>query len=676
VEHRLELSWGDRELADSVREAMEGYNSEDCFSTAALRDWLEGERRELVERGLGVPRFVDRDEKVGDELDERQKRVAALVAKLTEGIPADSRERNDEQRGQWLLAQLLDWHRRENKATYWEGYRLADLDNEDLLEERAGLAGLKLLKRVPAEVKTPVDRYSFEKQETEARCDKDLYYKGERFGCVVGVNLAEHTVDVKKSKKTAELHPAAVYVWDRPFEVREHAEALFRIGTWISKNSVDASGPFRAGRDLLLRKPPRLLNGQKLNPLASEKPENTATRVALALEHSVFAIQGPPGSGKTYTGARMICELVKQGRKIGVTALSHKVIRNLLDTVIEAAREKDCAEVHCLHRDSDGEESEGVAVARKNNEEVLSALRSGRANVVGGTSWLWAPESASEAVDVMFIDEAGQMSLADVLVVSQAAKNLVLLGDPQQLERPLKGSHPDGAEKSALEHLLEGRKTISENLGFLLPETWRLHPEVCKFTSSVFYEGKLSSHAIARTRVLEGHPWLNRAGLWFVKVEHVGNRNSCAEEVEVVAQIVAGLLTPEVKWFYGAGNNRRLKEDDVLIVAPYNAQVADLSVRLPGMRIGTVDKFQGQEAPVVIYSLTTSSPEDAPRGMEFLYSLNRLNVATSRAMSNVILVGSPRLLEPDCKSPRQMQLANALCRYLELATVVEGGLQK
>jgi uncharacterized protein len=283
---------------------------------------------------------------------------------------------------------------------------------------------------------------------------------------------------------------------------------------------------------------------------------------------------------------------------------------------------------------------------------------------------LWSREQAFETVDVLFIDEAGQMSLADVLAVSQAAKKLVLLGDPQQLEQPVKGSHPDGAEKSALEHLLNGQKTISEDVGFLLPETWRLHPEICKFTSEVFYEDKLSSHPIARSRVLEGHPWLTRAGLWFVPVEHNGNRNSCAEEVEIVARIVESLLLPEVRWFRSAGNIRQLEEKDILIVAPYNAQVADLSARLPKMLIGTVDKFQGQEAPVVIYSLTTSSPEDAPRGMEFLYSLNRLNVATSRAMSNVIVVGNPRLFEPECHSPRQMQLANALCRYRELATIV------
>ena len=272
---------------------------------------------------------------------------------------------------------------------------------------------------------------------------------------------------------------------------------------------------------------------------------------------------------------------------------------------------------------------------------------------------------------MLFIDEAGQMSLADVLAVSQAGKKLVLLGDPQQLERPTKGSHPDGAEKSALEHLLDGQKTIPPEMGFLLPETWRLHPKVCRYTSEFFYDDKLRSHAVSRSRVLEGHEWLDGAGLWFVHVEHEGSRNSSAEEVDVVTRIVERLLKPNVKWSYSAGHSRRLKEDDILIVAPYNAQVADLKTRLPKMRIGTVDKFQGQEAPVVIYSLTTSSPEDAPRGMEFLYSLNRLNVATSRAMTTVILVGSPKLFEPECRTPRQMQLANKFCGYLEMAITVD-----
>jgi predicted RecB family nuclease len=671
VEHRLELGWGDEELPEPFRQAMEGYNQEDCFSTVGLRDWLENQRRQLVESGTEVPRPEEKSGDPSDKLKEKLDRAAALSQLLCEKSPADPSSRSKEQSGQWLLAQLLSWHRREDKRAWQEGYRLAEANDEDLLDERVGLTRLRFAERVDRRKQVPTDRYSFDPQRSNVRVGKEVYFGDQKVGEVVAIDHLKGIVDIKKTKKTAELHPPTVYMWAAPLPTDAQAGSLYRIGEWVAAHGIDAPGLYRAGRDLLLRKPPRLSAGQSLAPLASEKPENTASRIVVALEDSVFAIQGPPGSGKTYTGARMICELVQRGKRIGVTALSHKVIRNLLEAVVEAAHEKNVPGIRCLHREKDGEESDGVAVAKKENEEAFEALRSGKANVVGGTSWLWSPESAFESVDVLFIDEAGQMSLADVLAVSQAAKNLVLLGDPQQLERPLKGSHPDGAEKSALEHLLVGRKTISEDLGFLLPESWRLHPGVCKYTSEVFYEEKLKSHPTAQSRVLKGHKWLDGAGLWFVPMDHEGNRNSCPEEVEVVTRIVQSLLQPEVRWFYGAGNSRPIREEDILIVAPYNAQVSDLLVRLPKMRIGTVDKFQGQEAPVVIYSLTTSSPEEAPRGMEFLYSLNRLNVATSRAMANVIVVANPKLFEPECQTPRQMQLANALCRYLELAKVVE-----
>jgi len=668
AEHRLELGRMGEELPDEIRETMEGYNGEDCVSSAKLRDWLEEQRERLVASGVEVPRLPEKSGDPSDRLKEKLDRVEALTELLSAEIPADPAARTEEQAARWLLAQLLSWHRREDKRAWQDGYRYAEMNDEDLLDERVGLTRMSFVERVVSGRQVPTDRYSFEPQRSNVRAGKELYYGDEKFGEVVTIDQAKGVVDIKKTKKTAEVHPSTVYMWSAPLPTDLQAGALYRIGAWAAENGVDTAGRYRAGRDLLLRRPPRLVNGEKLQQLASETPVNTANRIVLALEDSVFAIQGPPGSGKTYTGARMICELVKLGKRIGVTALSHKVIRKLLDDVVAAAHEMSFEGVRCLDRDREGEETESVAVARVDNDEVWDALTTGKANVVGGTSWLWSPEKAFESVDVLFIDEAGQMSLADVLAVSQAAKKLVPLGDPQQLERPTKGSHPDGADKSALEHLLNGRKTIEEGMGFLLPETWRLHPKVCRYTSDFFYDERLSPHPISQSRVIEGHPWLNGAGLWIVPGEHEGNRNSSAEEVEVVVRIVEGLLKPEVKWFRSTGNPRSLKEEDILIVAPYNAQVADLKARLPKMRIGTVDKFQGQEAPVVIYSLTTSSPVDAPRGMEFLYSLNRLNVATSRAMTTVILVGSPKLFEPECRTPRQMQLANAFCGYLEMAS--------
>lgn len=669
VEHRLELDRNLDDMPDEVRAALEGYNADDCLATAALRDWLEERRSELIAKGEFIPRPLAGDPEPSKELDERQKRVAALVAELTAGVPVESNCRSREQQAKWLLAQLLDWHRREDKAAWWEGFRLAELDDEALLEERSGLGGLRFLERLKEERKIPVDRYSFEKQETEVRPGEDLYYKREKFGTVAAVDLGRRILDVKKTRKSAQLHPGAVYLWDRPITVKEQAEALYRVGTWAADNGLDAPGSYRAARDLMLSHAPRLIAGETLQRLPLEPTEVTASRIAAAMNETIFAIQGPPGAGKTYTGARMICRLVKQGKKIGITALSHKVIRKLLEEVAQAAELDQVRDVHCLQKHESEASTDEIRVVQE-NEEVWEALASGRANVAGGTSWVWASEAAFECVDVLFIDEAGQMALADVISVAQAAKNIVLIGDPQQLERPLKGSHPDGSEKSALQHLLGEHKTISPQTGLLLPETWRLHPAICTFTSELFYEGRLRSRPLLEKRVLDGHPWLNGAGLWYVPVEHAGNQNSSGEEVEAIGRIVETLLQAGVKWYRSEGNPKAVAADDILIVAPYNAQVADLSARLPEMRIGTVDKFQGQEAPVVIYSLTTSSPEDAPRGMEFLYSLNRLNVATSRAQTAVIVVGSPRLFEPECHTPRQMQLANALCRYLEMATVV------
>jgi predicted RecB family nuclease len=669
VEHRLELGWGDEEMPPEIRQIMEGYNSEDCVSALQLRNWLEQERKTVIARGTDVPRLPEKPGEASKKVQDKLDKAAALTTRLCEGLSADPNLRSPEQSGQWLLAQLLSWHRREDRRAWQEGYRLADSTEEELLDERVGLTKMSFVRRVDQGEQVPVDRYSFDPQRTIAREGKGVYFEGQKIGEIVAIDREAGSVDIKKTKKSAEIHPSMVYAWDAPLTADGQAGSLYRIGEWVAQNGVDAPGKYRAGRDLLLRKPPRLLRGETLQQRASETPVNTATRIVLALADSAFAIQGPPGSGKTYTGARMICDLVRQGKKIGVTALGHKVIRNLLDAVVDATEETKFDGVCCLHRETDGEPSEGVAVAQ-DSEEALEALRTGAANVVGGTSWLWSPEAAFQSVDVLFIDEAGQMALADVLAVSQAAAKLVLLGDPQQLERPLKGSHPEGAEKSALEHLLNGSKTIPGDMGFLLPQSWRLHPSICEFTSPVFYEDKLTSHPTTRPRVLQGHPWLTGAGLWFVPVAHQGNRNSSPEEIEAVASLVEGLLKPEVRWFYGAGNSRRLKEEDVLIVAPYNAQVADLSTRLPKMRIGTVDKFQGQEAPVVIYSLATSSPADAPRGMEFLYSLNRLNVATSRAQTAVILVGSPLLFEPECRTPRQMLLASAFCQFAEMAQLV------
>ncbi len=399
-----------------------------------------------------------------------------------------------------------------------------------------------------------------------------------------------------------------------------------------------------------------------------ERVLDAACRLAVSIAEGVLPIQGPPGTGKTFTGARMICELVRVGQTVGITANSHKVIRNLLDGVLEAAA--DCGlSFGCVQKvDEPGEPRRGLQFT-KDNAEIFASLGPD-CPVGGGTAWLWSRPEAFETVDVLFVDEAAQMSLANVLAVSQAAKAVVLLGDPQQLEQPIQGSHPEGTDVSALHHILGDRKTVPDDRGLFLGETWRLNPDICQFTSELFYEGRLVPRPGLEHQILRSDGPVSGAGLRFLPIPHEGNQSSSPEEADSVAALVHKILASSSTWIDADGVERSVRLQDILIIAPYNAQVYELQVRLPGARIGTVDKFQGQEAPIVIYSMTTSRQADAPRGMEFLYSLNRLNVATSRARCVCVLVANPAVLEAECRMPRQMQLANAYCRYLELADVL------
>jgi len=666
LERLLERGHLDEIPAES-RELVQGYNRNDCRSTRSLRDWLEELRAGLVDGGEDLPRPPLGDPEPHEDLQEELEKVGRLKAELTVGVSVNPEERTREEHARWLLAALLEWHRREAKATFWELYRLRELPDEELLYEKSAVAGLRYLRCDGGTEKCPVHRYSYPEQDVEVRQGNALRAGEVPVGSVAEIDLAARTIDIKKRGDAADVHPTAVYAW-RFIDPEPLPSALFSLGQWVASRGVDAPGAYRQARDLLLALPPRLDGSGLLRP--GEDALSGAKRLAGELRQGVLAVQGPPGSGKTFTGARMVLSLAKAGETVGVTATSHKVVRNFLDKVEEAAIEE-LPELRCLQKvKTKSEEAAELIKETTSNDKVVKALQEGEIQVFGGTPWLWAREELGQAVDVLFVDEAGQMSLANVLAVAQGAKNLVLLGDPQQLEQPLQGSHPDGAEASALDHLLGEHQTMPEDLGLFLPETWRLHPAINAFTSELFYEGRLGYRPELETQALEGSGPLQGAGLWLYPVEHEGNTSSSPEEVEAVAALHERLLADGVVWVDKNENRRRLCPGDILIVAPYNAQVGSLLARLPGARVGTVDKFQGQEAPIVIYSLTTSSPDDAPRGMEFIYSLNRLNVATSRARAACILVANPALFEPDCRTPRQIKLANALCRYVEMAAYV------
>lgn len=648
------------------RAAIEGYNRDDCLSTWALRDWLETERAALIAKGEVIDRPVPKSGEADEEISEWQKRVWALIERLTAGIPADKAQRNREQHARWLLAYILDFHRREKKATWWEYFRLRDLSADDLLEERCGLGGLVFASAVGGTAAVPVHRYTFPPQETAFRGGEKLRsVGGEPFGTIEDMSIAERWVDIKKRKDTANLHPAAVFEHE-VIGAEELAEALARICEHVADHGMAGDGAYQAARDLLMVEGPRL-GGQQLKTDAETAAE-AATRIAPALQGGVLPIQGPPGAGKTYAGGRMICGLVKAGKTVGVTANSHKVIRNLLNDVAAAAAEAKLP-VKCIQRVREKETDLPQITFTLKNEVCLAAI--GTTHQVGaGTAWFWARPEAFEAVDVLFIDEAAQMSLAYVLAVSQAAKTVVLLGDPRQLEQPLQGSHPEGTDVSALDHMLDGQVTIANDRGLFLEETWRLHPTICAFTSELFYENRLQSRAGLEQQEIRSSGRIKGSGLRFLPVQHEGNQSSSPEEAAAIESLVKDILDTKSTWVDSKGTERPVTLDDILIIAPYNAQVFELQDRIKGGRVGTVDKFQGQQAAIVIYSMTTSSHADAPRGMEFLYSANRLNVATSRARCVCVIVGAPAVFEAECRTPRQMQLANGFCRYLEMAVPI------
>jgi uncharacterized protein len=671
---------------ESILERIRLYNRDDCISTSRLRDWLEQRRSEAATKfGIDLPRRTDGSALPAEELADAIAEIDEIARALTADMPR-SGPAADDQRNRQLLANLLDWHRREAKSTWWHFFDLMAKPDEELLEEREPIAGLEFVEQTPPakRKKWPRFTYRFPPQENKVDVGSSVHdprlMEVTKLGDAGSIDSIDQDAGLLTvSRNPALPHPTALVPFEF-FRTESHRQALVDIGRWVVANDLDTRGPYQAARDLLARRRPRLL-GQPAPAEASlaaadETGTQAALRLVTRLDHTTLPIQGPPGSGKSSTGARMVLELIDQGQRVGITANSHKVIYSMAQKVAQLAANRG-QRLRILHRADDETDCiETDAIKRaKSPEQMLDVLDSAEPVVLAGTSWLWTNAKMRDSVDVLFVDEAGQLSLANALAVSVAAQSMVLLGDPQQLDQPIQGSHPDGAEKSALEHLLGDAQTIDSAHGLFLEHTWRLHPEICRFTSDAFYEGKLESREGLGQQQIEADPPLGGSGLRWLAVDHRGNTSESDEEAEVVAGLARRLAESGLDWIdlpdTGIPLRRPLTWADVLIVAPYNAQVGAIRERLPEAargRVGTVDKFQGQQAAVAIYSMTTSSPEDAPHGMEFLYKLNRLNVATSRAKCLAIVVASPELIRVRCHTPHQMKLANALCRFIELAT--------
>ncbi len=643
---------------------IQGYNEDDCRSTLGLRDWLE-ERRLDLGRALNaeIPRPVVPES--------QELRVDFEVQALCEALLADipEQDRTAEHEARALLAGLLEWHRRDAKPGWWRFFHLHDLTDDELLGEPDAIAGLKLEGTIGEVKRSYIVRYRYPPQEHPfGRGDQAVDPRSGKQWIIHQVDDAAGTLDLRRGKDNTSPHPV-VLVEPGPIDTNNHRARLRDLAA-----DVVALGEAEWGRgpelDLLLRRPSRLGNtpGASLR-LPDEEAVDAGRRLALGLIDCHLAIQGPPGSGKTYTAAKQVSDLVRAGRRVGVTANSHAVICNLLNEIAEQ-NELGRPLLIAQKADPEGVFASPHATTYKQPSQVLNAIHAGDAEVVGATTWLWTREEFRDSVDVLMVDEAGQMSLANVLAAAHAAPNLILLGDPQQLGQPSAAAHPPGTGMSALERVLGDNVTMPEDRGLFIESTRRMHPAVCAFTSEVFYENRLTWLEGLDNQTILGDEPLSGVGLRVVDVDHEGNDNSAPEEAEVVAELVADLQTKQ--WRNAAGDVAVIGLEGILIVTPFNAQIREIQTALHsrgivGARVGTVDKFQGQQAPVVIYSMASSTAEDAPRGMEFLYDLRRLNVATSRARCMAILISSPELVRVFCGTPRQIQLANALCRFREMA---------
>jgi uncharacterized protein len=626
------LESGDRSLLDDV----ERYNEEDCRSTFALHEWLLAIRPH-DRPWRDPPELRPRKE----EAEQRDAARAALEARLLAGAEEGSPRR--------LLGNLVDYHQREARPQWWAWFRWPQLDDEELVADRTAIGGLAWDGRPPGvEDGSHAYRMTFPPQEHKLDTKARAPDTRARFRIRVDDDHGVLTL-IRPAAREDEPLPRALTP-DQPIEDWVKREALDRFARAYAAGDL---GRYPALTALLERRPP------------DARLDADPVDAARSLGESYLFVQGPPGSGKTWQGARMAIALMRAGKRVGVTSLSHKAIHNLLRAIEHEAGRQGFT-FRGAKRGEEGSEETGFDGRWIETSGDTDVCADPSYDLVAGTGWALTREAvdrhvAERPLDVLFVDEAGQLALADVLAAGTSARSLVLLGDPNQLPQVAQGSHPEGAERSVLQHLLGDDVTVPPDRGLFLPMTYRLRPELCAFTSEAYYEGRLGYAPEAARRSLaagNGPAWL--------PVEHAGRGQSSVEEADAIAAAIASLLGTTFTDADGA--ERPLATSDVLVVAPYNAQVRTLRSRLPAaVAVGTVDKFQGQQAPVVIVSMASSTAEDAPRGVGFAFDRHRFNVATSRAQCRAVLVCSPRLLDADCKTVTQMRLVSAVCAFVERA---------
>lgn len=636
------------ERAELLRQ-IEDYNHDDVQSTRQLHDWLEGLRPADHPRWT-PPANADEPGAVESERMRREQAAKSELAAWAARQPETDRPEAD--RLAALLGQLLGFYRRAKLPYWWRHFDRLDKTPEELKDDADCLAGLVRQGDATAEKRSL--RYSYQVPEQECKL-----YSGSSVACMNdGLPVSNFEYDEKAGLASFTRSRSANAPPDRlTLELNDNIDTgpkLDAIYRYVAQLCDGTGPPMDAVRRLLSRRLPALHSVKPGDPLAPDASVAAVTQAVLRMEHSHLVIQGPPGTGKTTTAAAVIVELLARGNTVGITANSHAAINNLLNRAWSRTQQAGLALKAAAVRRDDSL-LPGIATLDARDLDARATP------LAGGTAWLFCRPAQAGRWDYLFIDEASQVSLADVVAAGGAARNIVLLGDQLQLAQPVEGSHPGDSGLSALDYLMQGHATVPPEQGIFLDRSHRMHPDVCGPVSDGVYEGRLTAaDACSRQQLRLGagaDAALRPSGVYWVPVAHTHCRQRSEPEARRIAELYDSLL--QQSWVDRDGTTARLTSQDILIVAPYNAQVRLLRDTLGShARVGTVDKFQGQEAAAAIYSMTTSDAESMPRSFDFLFSRNRLNVGVSRAKCLALIVASPALRTAVCERVEDMPLLN------------------
>ena len=660
-------SWQTSKVLNDIRE----YNIDDCHSTQELVDWL---RLRQQEHGIV---YLGKTDRVDPEIKDELSKSMQLCDRLLKNAAA-LREQDQPQRAvvSSLLAWSLAFHRREAKPVHWRMFDRLGLSDEELQDDMDCLAYCTRTDRPPHKP-TPAARnlayeYSFNPNQAFKGASNQYYVLGKETaeGNYLKVSYIKDGSFLENGsiflQMKHELSDVIALIPDEFVNPDPIPEAIKHRAEAFEQGHLDHGS---AIFDFLSKRQPNITGHQAGAPIApSHDPVQRLQQVIHAiihLDHSYLTIQGPPGSGKTYTGKHVIAELLKRGKKIGISSNSHKAINNLLISTAEYCQKEGIKGFFACTKDTDVLLNElGVTVL--DNKSIAGNLQP--SCVVGTTAWGFARSELEDAFDYLFIDEAGQVSVANLIAMSQSTKNIILMGDQMQLGQPTQGSHPEDSGLSILDYLLHAMPTIPDNMGVFLGTTYRMHAAVNQFISEAIYEGKLASapdnDRQCITVPLQVLGLLNKeAGIIPIPVAHSGNTQASDEEVEQIVSLAKQLIGR--KFTARDSSERLIGWDDMLFMAPYNHQVNKLKIALGDKaNVGSVDKFQGQEAPIIFLSMCASDANESPRGLNFLFDKNRINVAISRAQSLAIIVYSPALLEASVGNVDQLSMINLFCRLV------------